>query len=294
MMNTFPERRDVMARTLNPVEILEQDLLTARRKALWRPFVRGVRRYRLIQPGDNIAVCVSGGKDSLLLAALMRLLRRHHEVPFEYTCLLMDPGYSPEHRRAAEDNLRALELPYTLVESDVFEAAAIHKRHPCFMCARMRRGCLYRHAQALGCNKLALGHHFDDVVETTLMAMLYGGQIQAMLPKLKSKNHPGMEVIRPMALVRERDIIDWQNARGLRCPQCACRLASRSGDSARQRVKALIAQLDAENPKVSQNIFNSIHTVQLDALPGWKYRGVAHSFLDDYDECHGDGSLDNF
>ena len=273
-----------MARELGFVEAMERDLLTVRRKALWRPFVRAVRSYELLKPGDRVAVCVSGGKDSLMLAVLMRLLQRHFEIPFEVRCLIMDPGYSPENRATVESSARRLGLDYTLVESDVFEAAAIREKHPCFMCARMRRGCLYRHARELGCNKLALSHHFDDVVETTLMAMLYGGQVQAMPPRLRAKNAPGMEVIRPLYRVRERDIVNWQEAYALKCPRCACRLARREEDSARSAVKALIARLDAQNPRVSQNIFNSIHTVQLDTLVEWKYRGEHHSFLEGLEE----------
>lgn len=273
-----------MPRELSFVDELERELLTVRRKALWRPFVNAVRDYKLIGPGDAVAVCVSGGKDSLLLAALMRMLQRHSETPFQIKTLVMDPGYLPEHRRTVEATAARLELDYTLIESDVFEAATIRPDNPCFMCARMRRGCLYRHAQALGCNKLALGHHFDDVIETTLMAMLYGGQIQTMPPKLHAKHYPGMEVIRPLYRVREADIIDWRDAHGFECLQCACSMAKRPEDSARQSVKALIRTLGEANPKVAQNIFNSVHTVQLDTLVGWKYRGEAHSFLDDYDE----------
>ena len=287
---TVPEGKAVgpMTRELSEAQRMEQELLTVRRKALWRPFMQAVRRYALIRSGDRIAVCISGGKDSMLLALLMRILQRHSEVPFEAVYLIMDPGYSPENRRRIEDNARRLEIPYTLIESDVFEAAAGEEKHPCFLCARMRRGCLYRHAQALGCNKIALGHHFDDVIETTLMGMLYGGQIQAMPPKLHAEHFPGMELIRPMYRIRERDIVDWRDGSGLRFLQCACRFTESSGegraDSKRQEIKALIAGLDAENPKVSANIFNSIHTVQLDTLVGWKHRGEAHSFLDDYDE----------
>lgn len=270
-----------MPRELTEIERMERDILTARRKALWRPFVRGVREYKLIQPGDRVAVCVSGGKDSLLLAVLMRLLQRHYEMPFDMVCLIMDPGYTPEHRRAVEDTAKRLELNYTLVESDVFEAAAIRPDHPCFMCARMRRGCLYRHARALGCNALALGHHFDDVAETALMAMLYGGQMQGMRPAVRAKNFPGMRVIRPLYKVRERDIIAWRDDWGVECLQCACRVTQKREDSARASVKALIRRLEADNPKVAQNIFNSVHTVQLDTLVGWKHLGVEHTFLDE-------------
>ena len=276
-----------MGRELTFAQRSAQDILTARRKALWRPFMRAIRDYELIQPGDRIAVCISGGKDSMLLALMFRQLERHADVPFEAVYLIMDPGYSAENRRLIEANAQKLELPYTLVESDVFEAAAGEERHTCFLCARMRRGCLYRHAQALGCNKIALGHHFDDVIETTLMAMLYGGQIQAMPPKLRAEHFPGMELIRPMYRIRERDIVAWRDANGLSFIQCACRFtedtARNRTDSKRQYVKQLIATLDADNPKVSANIFNSIHTVQLDTLVGWKHGGEQHSFLEAYD-----------
>ena len=276
-----------MGRDLTFAQRAAQDILTARRKALWRPFMRAIREYELIQQGDRIAVCISGGKDSMLLALMFRQLERHSEVPFEVVYLIMDPGYSPENRRLIEANARGLELPYTLVESDVFEAVAGEEKSPCFLCARMRRGCLYRHAQALGCNKIALGHHYDDVIETTLMGMLYGGQIQAMLPKLHAEHFPGMELIRPMYKVRERDIVSWRDANGLTFIQCACRfteeVAREHTNSKRQYVKRLIATLDADNPKVSANIFNSIHTVQLDTLVRWKHGGVAHSFLENYD-----------
>lgn len=273
-----------MARALNFIEGMERDILTRRRKALWRPFCRAVREYRLIEPGDRVAVCVSGGKDSMLLAVLMRMLQRHFEVPFEAVNLVMDPGYAQEHRRQIEDNARRLGIEYALIESDVFEAAAAQDARPCFMCARMRRGCLYRHARALGCNKLALGHHFDDVTETTLMAMLYGGQIQAMPPMLEARNFPGLRLIRPMYAIRERDIVAWRDDCGLEFLQCACRVTRKSADSRRQYVKRLIQTLDADHPKVSQNIFNSIHTVQLDTLVGWKHRGVAHTFLENLED----------
>jgi tRNA(Ile)-lysidine synthase TilS/MesJ len=220
----------------------------------------------------------------MLLAVLMRLLQRHSETPFEAVYLIMDPGYSPENRRRVEENARRLEIPYTLFESDVFEVANAQDEHPCFLCARMRRGCLYGRAQALGCNKIALGHHYDDVIETTLMAMLYGGQIQAMPPMLPAKNFPGMTLIRPLYRVREADIIAWRDAFGLEFLRCACRLSESAAldetASKRQEIKRLIADLHRTNPKVEQNIFNSIHRVQLDTLVGWKQRGEEHSFLE--------------
>ncbi len=277
-----------MARTLTDAQRMDQRLLTDFRKPIWRPFMRAIRQYRLIQSGDRIAVCVSGGKDSMLLAKLMQLLQRHSEVPFEAINLIMDPGYSPENRRQVEKNAKRLALDYTLVESDVFEVANAQAEHPCFLCARMRRGCLYRHAQALGCNKLALGHHYDDVIETTLMAMLWGGQIQAMPPRLKAQNFPGMELIRPLYQVREADILAWRDAFSLTFLRCACRLTESAAvdetASARQQTKRLIAALHESNPKVEQNIFNSIHRVQLDTLVGWKHAGEQHSFLDSLED----------
>ena len=280
-----------MAREMSFARQVAQALLTVQRKALWRPFMRAVREYALIQPGDRIAVCVSGGKDSMLLALLMGQLQAHSEAPFEAVNLIMDPGYAPEHRREIEANAELLALPCTLVESDVFEAAERAGGNPCFMCARMRRGCLYRHARALGCNKIALGHHFDDVIETTLMAMLYGGQIQTMAPRLRAENFPGMEVIRPLYKIRERDILAWRDAWGLVFSPCACRLreSAGAGDSRRAFVKRLIAELDAEHPKVSRNIFNSVHAVQLDTLVGWKQGGVWHSFLEGFEDGRGQG-----
>ena len=278
-----------MARELNPIQRMEQRLLTDLRKPIWRPFMRAIRDYRLLSPGDRVAVCISGGKDSMLLAVLMRLLQRHSETPFEAVYLIMDPGYSPENRRQVEANARRLGLEYALIESDVFEVAdAQAGESPCFLCARMRRGCLYRHAQALGCNKLALGHHYDDVIETTLMAMLYGGQIQAMPPMLRARNFPGMAVIRPLYRVREADICAWRDAFDLTFIRCACRFtesaARDESASARQQTKRLIASLHEANPKVEQNIFNSIHRVQLDTLVGWKYRGREHMFWEGMDE----------
>jgi len=277
-----------MAREFSDAQRMEQALLTQFRKPIWRPFMRAIRDYALIQAGDRIAVCISGGKDSMLMAKLMQMLSRHSEIPFEAVYLIMDPGYSPENRRRVEENARRLEIPFTLFESDVFEVAEAQDEKPCFLCARMRRGCLYGKASALGCNKIALGHHFDDVIETTVMAMLYGGQIQAMPPRLRAEHFAGMELIRPMYRVREADIIAWKEAFGLEFIPCACRMTQQAAwdesASARLRVKRLLAQLNDEHPKVAQNVFNSIHRVQLDTLVGWKHHGEEHSFLEDFDE----------
>ena len=273
-----------MAREFAPEQAMERALLTVYRKAIWRPFMRAVREYRLIAPGDRIAVCVSGGKDSMLLAVLMDILRRRGELPFEVVNLAMDPGYSPENRRRLEDNLARLGLGYTLFESDVFQAAEAQDRHVCFLCARMRRGCLYNKAAELGCNRIALGHHYDDVIETTLMAMLHGGQLQGMPPMRRAENHPGMALIRPLYRVREADILAWKDAFGLEFLRCACRFteeAAREGIvSRRQDVKVLIRALAQDDPKVPANIFNSIHRVDLDSLVGWKQKGERHSYLE--------------
>ena len=273
---------------MNDVRRMEQRLLTDLRKPIWRPFMRAIRDYRLLSPRDRIAVCISGGKDSMLLAKLMQMLQRHSETPFEAEFLVMDPGYSPENRARVLANAERLEIPCRVVDSDVFEVAQAQDEHPCFLCARMRRGCLYRHAQALGCNKIALGHHFDDVIGTTVMGMFYGGQMQAMIPKLWAKNFPGMELIRPLYLVHEEDIIAWARANELSFIQCACKFTENSvkheGGSKRLEIKNLIKELKKTNPVIEDNIFASISTVQLDTLLGWKYKGKAHSFLDHYEE----------
>ena len=280
-----------MSRELTFAQRVERSLLTDFRKPIWREFLRAVRDYRLVEPWDRIAVCVSGGKDSMLLAKLFQQLERVPDVPFRAEYIIMDPGYSAENRRKVEENARLLEIPYRLFESDVFEASAAETKNPCFLCARMRRGCLYKEARRLGCNKIALGHHFNDVIETTLMAMLYGGQIQGMLPMVKAKNFPGMALIRPMYRVHEADILAWRDAHDLSFIQCACRFteeSARRGGSKRQEVKALIERLKQDNPNVESNLFGSLHTVQLDTLPGWKTGGRTHSFLERWDSLEGE------
>ena len=273
----------------------ESSLLKEFRKPIWRPFMNAVREYELIRPGDRIAVCISGGKDSMLMAKLMQILQRHSEVPFEAEYLIMDPGYNEINRRKVESNAKLLEIPYTLFESDIFEIANSQERNPCFLCAKMRRGCLYGKARELGrelgCNKIALGHHFNDVIETTVMGMLWGGQLQGMMPKLHSKNFPGMELIRPLYRVHEEDIIAWKNAHELSFIQCACRFTENctmcdngGGGSKRQEVKQLLKRLNRDGGKVEKNVFNAIHTLQFDTFPGWKSKGVEHSFLEWYDD----------
>ena len=279
-----------MARTLNPAQVIERSIQKKYRKELWTPFILAVKRYALIQAGDRVAVCVSGGKDSMLLAKLMQLLQRFSDVPFEVRFLAMDPGYAPANRRRIEENARLMGIPLEIFETDVFDVANAAQKNPCYLCARMRRGHLYSNARALGCNKIALGHHFNDVIETTVMAMLYGAQLQGMMPKLHSTNCEGMELIRPLYCVHEEDIIAWKRYNRLEFLQCACRFTenvSASGDgvgpSKRQEVKQLLKALRRDNPDVEKSVFNAIHAVSLDTFPGWKTRGEEHSFLEWYD-----------
>ena len=276
-----------MSRTFSPIQLLEQTIVRRYHEQLWSPFCKAIKRYQLIQPGDRIAVCISGGKDSMLLAKMTQMLHRHTEIPFDVVYLIMDPGYNHENRDRVEMNAKLLEIPYTIFESDIFEVANSQDKNPCFLCARMRRGCLYRKAQELGCNKIALGHHFDDVISTTVMAMFYGGQLQAMPPRLKAQNFPGMELIRPLYLVHEEDIIAWKNANHLQFIQCACRFTENAAhdhsDSKRLEVRNLIRQLKQTNPHIEDNIFASIHNLQLDSMVAWKYHGEQHSCLDEMD-----------
>ena len=278
-----------MARTLEPYQLVERSIITKYRKVLWNPFIEAVKRYEMIQPGDKIAVCISGGKDSMLLAKLMQQLPKHSDFPFELVFLVMDPGYNELNRQKIESNAALLNIPVTIFESDIFEVADSAGKSPCYLCARMRRGYLYSRAQELGCNKIALGHHFNDVVETTLISMFYGSQLQAMLPKLHSTNFEGMTLIRPLYCVHEDDIIAWARDNSLEFIQCACRLTERSaadtGDvnvSKRKEIKLLLRRLRQGNPNIEKSIFNSIHAVALDTMPGFKTGGVEHSFLEHF------------
>jgi len=275
-------------RNLDRCQLIERSIQKKYRKALWTPFVTAVKRYRMIQAGDRVAVCISGGKDSILLAKLMQQLQRVSDVPFEAVYLVMDPGYIPENRRRIEENAALLRIPVTIFESNVFDVANGAEKNPCYLCARMRRGFLYSKARELGCNKIALGHHFNDVIETTVMAMLYGAQLQGMMPKIRSANFPGMELIRPLYCVHEDDIIAWRNYNDLRFLQCACRFTAHAAEevhaSKRQEVKLLLKDLKAHNPDVEKSVFNAIHAVNLDTFPGWKTLGEEHSFLEWYDE----------
>ena len=278
-----------MAKQLEKYQEIERSIITTYRKTLWSPFVLAVKKYQLIEAGDKIAVCISGGKDSMLLAKLMQELHRHSEVPFELLFLVMDPGYNQENLERIQENAKLMQVPITVFTSDIF-AASEHAsaEAPCYLCARMRRGHLYAKAKELGCNKIALGHHKSDVIETTLMGMLYGGQIQGMLPRIASTNFEGMELIRPMYCILERDILRWQEYNDLTFIACACKFTQKlTGSdedtfSARRKVKELIAELKRENDNVENNIFQSIHNVQLDTLAEYKKEGEKHSFLEKF------------
>ena len=259
-------------------------------KQLFTPFAKACKNYKLIEEGDHIAVCISGGKDSMLMAKLFQEIQRHRQCNFELTFLVMDPGYNKENRALIESNAAALGIPITIFESDIFDAVDTIEKSPCYLCARMRRGYLYSNAKELGCNKIALGHHYDDVIETILMGMLYGAQIQTMMPKLHSTNFEGMELIRPLYLVRESDICTWRDYNDLHFLQCACHFTETcetchedgTTSSKRLETKKLIAELKKENPFVESNIFNSVGNVNLDTVIAYKKDGVRHSFLDEY------------
>ena len=273
-----------MGKELTSGQKVEQSISKKFRRSLWGPFITAIKRYELIRENDRIAVCISGGKDSMLLAKLMQMLQRHSDVPFQLVYLVMDPGYNAANRAKIEENARLLDLPVTIRESQIFRAADTTERNPCYLCARMRRGHLYSYARELGCNKIALGHHFSDVIETTVMGMFYGGQLQAMIPKLHSRNFPGMTLIRPLYCVHEDDIIAWAAYNGLDFIRCACRLTERSAydetASKRLEIKNLIRRLREDNPNIEKSIFKSLHNLSLDTFPGYKSRGQAHSFLE--------------
>ena len=277
-----------MPRELSRSALIERSIIKTYHKQLWTPFINALKQYELISPGDRIAVCISGGKDSMLLAKLMQQLHRHSDVPFELEYLVMDPGYAPANRAKIEENAEILGVPVTIFESDIFAVANGAEKNPCYLCARMRRGALYAKAQELGCNKIALGHHRDDVIETTVMAMFYGAQLQGMMPKLHSTNFPGMELIRPLYCVREEDIIAWAKHNELEFLQCACRFTERTAtaghesESKRKEVKNLIRTLRETNPDLESNLFHAIHAVNLDMFPGYKTKGEKHSFLETY------------
>lgn len=282
-----------MSRELEKLEkhiLIERSIIKKYRHTIWQPFLTAVNDYRLIAEGDKIAVCISGGKDSMLMAKLMQLLQRYGNVPFELVFLVMDPGYNELNRQKIENNAALLHIPITVFETDIFRIANNTDKSPCYLCARMRRGHLYSKAKELGCNKIALGHHFSDVIETTLIGMFYGSQLQAMLPKLHSDHFEGMTLIRPMYCIHEEDILAWKRYNDLEFIQCACRFTENctmcdngGGGSKRQEVKLMLRQLKRKNPLIEKSIFNSIHSVCLDTMVGYKSEGVEHSFLERFD-----------
>lgn len=278
-----------MPKQLTPCELVERSIITKFRKGIWTKFLQAVKKYKLIEEGDKIAVCVSGGKDSMLLAKCVQELKRHSEIQFDAEYIVMNPGYSAQNLARIEENLRLLEIPAKIFRSDIFDVNdLIGGEHPCYLCARMRRGFLYARAQELGCNKIALGHHMSDVIETTLMSMFFGGQIQGMMPKINSTNFGGMQLIRPLYCVLDDEIIRWQNYNNLQFIACACKLTENlslgeQGQSARQDIKKLIKDFRECNPDVDASIFKSLHNVQLDTLPEFKYKGETYGFNEKYE-----------
>lgn len=271
---------------------VEESLRKRFRKSIWCKFTKAVKEYELVKEGDKIAVCISGGKDSMLMAKLFQELKLHNKVSFELTFLVMNPGYSPENLEIIKKNAKKLHIPITIFETDIFDSVYNVEKSPCYLCARMRRGHLYNKAKELGCNKIALGHHYDDVIETILMGMLYGAQVQTMMPKLHSTNFEGMELIRPLYLVREDSIKEWRDYNHLGFIQCACRFTDTcttcnsdgSNKSKRQEIKQLIKEMKETNPFVEGNIFRSVENVNLSTVIAYKQGGVKHHFLDTYDD----------
>ena len=273
---------------------IERLIITTYRSRLWAKFIKAIKEYELIQENDKICVCISGGKDSMLLAKLFQELKRHSDFHFDVKYLVMNPGYNQKNLDLIKKNLGILNIDAVIEETNIFEGASAEDKNPCYLCARMRRGALYRLARDLGCNKIALGHHYDDVIETTLMNMLNSGSLQTMLPKLKSTNYEGMELIRPMYLIREKDIKAWKNASALEFLQCACKLTEAlvvdETVSQRYQTKKLISELTKYNPLVEKNIFKCTENVNLNMMLGYKLDGVHHSFLDAW-RC--DDAVDN-
>lgn len=266
---------------------IEKSIITIYRKPIWRKFIKAVNDYELINEGDKIAVCISGGKDSMLLAKLMEEIHRYGRIKFDLEFIVMDPGYNQENRQKIIDNAKILNIPIKIYESDIFEIVDEVDKTPCYLCARMRRGFLYSKAKEMGCNKIALGHHFDDVVETILMGMLYGSQIQTMMPKLHSRNFEGLELIRPMYLVKENDIINWTHHNDLSFIACACRMTDESASdsgSKRDEMKELVAHFRTIDKSIDAHIFRSVENINLDTIIAYKKDGKVHHFLDDYDK----------
>ena len=279
----------IMENEMTRAEEITRMIVRRFRKPIWGRFLEGIKTYDMIQEGDRIAVCISGGKDSMLMAMCVKQLQKYSLIPFEAEYLVMDPGYAPANRQRIIDNAALLDIPIKIFEARIFDAVEVIGKNPCYMCARMRRGYLYKNAMELGCNKIALGHHFDDVIETILMGMLYGSQMQTMMPKLHSENFPPMQLIRPMYMVREDDIIKWRDANGLQFLNCACSVTQSidingDGGSKRQEGKQLLRQLRATDPKIDMHIFRSVENVNLRTLISYHDGAEYHHFLDDYNE----------
>lgn len=277
-----------MARELDRKALIERSIIKKYRKLIWNRFIQAIQEYDMIKAGDKIAVCISGGKDSMLLAKCIQQLKKISNVPFEAEYIVMDPGYNPKNRERILKNAEILGIPIHVFESNIFSVVANGEGTPCYLCAKMRRGCLYDEAQKLGCNKIALGHHFNDAIETTLLSIIYGAEVKTMMPKLKSTGHPGMELIRPLYMVRENDIISWARYNELEFIRCACRFTEAvegaSGESKRLEIKKLIAELMKDNKHVEMNIFRSVHNVNLTTIIGYREKDGddSHSFLEVY------------
>ena len=270
---------------------IERSLITKYRKDIWSKFVKGISDYELVKENDNIMVCISGGKDSFLLAKLMQELQKHGKVKFNTRYVVMDPGYREENRKLIEKNAKKLNVPIEIFNSDIFEVTntKFDFKTACYMCARMRRGYLYNKAKELGCNKIALGHHFDDFIETSLLSMFYGSEVKTMMPKLHSDNFEGIDLIRPMLLVKEEDIISWMKYNELKFLNCACRFTegcslTNEGVSKRKEMKQLIKDMKKVNPNVDQNLFKALENVNMNCILGWHKDGEKHSFLDEYED----------
>lgn len=273
-----------MPRELEKYEEIERSINKKFRKDIWNKFITAINEYKLIEENDCIGVCISGGKDSMILATLMKMLQKYSKFPFSLRFIVMDPGYNSENRKRIEENLKLLNIEAEIFETDIFKITETVAESPCYLCARMRRGYLYSKAKSLGCNKIALGHHMSDVIETTLLGIMYGSQIQGMLPRLKSTNFEGMELIRPLYCILEQDIIKWADYNELSFIRCACRFTENTetdlGASKRLEIKELISELKKNNPQIEHNIFKSIHNCNVDTLIEYKLNGETHSFLE--------------
>lgn len=263
---------------------IEKSIIKKFRKTIWRGFIDSINEFQLIQENDKIAVCISGGKDSFLLAKCMQEIRRHGKISFDLKFICMNPGYTEENIKKIQENAKLLEIDLEIFSTDVFAVSnMLNESHPCYLCARMRRGYLYDYAKKIGCNKIALAHHFDDVIETTLLSMFYSGEFKTMMPKLKSSHFSGMELIRPLYFVREEDILAWAKFNGLSFLNCACKFVLKKQESKRSEIKKLIKELRKENPYLEKNIYRSLENVNLDTILSYKKANTVHHFLDDYE-----------